>query len=109
MDTKERYFWDLTGHLIVPQVLSPDEVKAANDAIDHFFGSFSLCMTPSPLSSTTVKTRKTRKNTKKNAKNTKKHIENTQKSVILRLPPLSPSPSVPLPPVPLPSWTSWAS
>jgi hypothetical protein len=36
MDAKERYFWDLTGHLIVPQVLSPDEVKAANDAIDHY-------------------------------------------------------------------------
>ena len=36
MDAKERYFWDLTGHLVVPQVLSPDEVAEANEAIDYY-------------------------------------------------------------------------
>jgi len=36
MAAKERYFWDLRGHLVVPQVLTPDEVKEANDAIDYY-------------------------------------------------------------------------
>lgn len=36
MDAKERYFWDLTGHLVVPQILTPDEVKKANEAIDYY-------------------------------------------------------------------------
>jgi ectoine hydroxylase-related dioxygenase (phytanoyl-CoA dioxygenase family) len=35
MDEKERYFWDLTGYLIVRNVLTPDEIASANDAIDH--------------------------------------------------------------------------
>ena len=37
MDAKERYFWDLTGHLVVPQVLSPDEIAEANEAIDPYY------------------------------------------------------------------------
>ena len=36
MDAKERYFWDLTGHLVVPNVLTADEVKDANEAIDYY-------------------------------------------------------------------------
>ena len=36
MDAKERYFWDLTGHLVVPQVLSPGEIAEANEAIDYY-------------------------------------------------------------------------
>ena len=36
MDEKERYFWDLTGYLIVRNVLTPDEIAWANDAIDHY-------------------------------------------------------------------------
>ena len=36
MDAKEKYFWDLTGHLVVPQLLTPEEVKEANDAIDYY-------------------------------------------------------------------------
>lgn len=34
MDHKERYYWDLTGHLILRGVLRSDEIKAANDAVD---------------------------------------------------------------------------
>lgn len=34
MDAKERYFWDLTGYLIVRNVLTPEEIAAANAAID---------------------------------------------------------------------------
>ena len=33
-DRRERYFWDLTGYLIVRAVLTPEEVAAANTAID---------------------------------------------------------------------------
>ena len=36
MDAKEKYFWDLTGHLVVPQLLTPEEVKEANHAIDYY-------------------------------------------------------------------------
>ena len=36
MDSKERYFWDLTGYLVVRNVLSSDKLKAANDALDHY-------------------------------------------------------------------------
>jgi hypothetical protein len=32
MDAKERYFWDLTGFLVLRNVLSKKELKAANDA-----------------------------------------------------------------------------
>ena len=35
MTDKERYYWDLNGHLIVRNVLTPKELKAANDAIDY--------------------------------------------------------------------------
>ena len=35
MTSRERYYWDLTGHLVVPSVLSSDEVAAANEAIDY--------------------------------------------------------------------------
>jgi len=34
MDAKERYFWDLCGHLIVRNVLSQDEVDAVNQTLD---------------------------------------------------------------------------
>ena len=36
MDRKERYHWDLTGFLVARNVLSKDELKAANDALDHY-------------------------------------------------------------------------
>ena len=35
MDAKERYFWDLTGFLVLRNVLSKKELKAANDALDR--------------------------------------------------------------------------
>jgi len=35
MDERERYFWDLTGYLIVPGVLGPEELAAANAALDY--------------------------------------------------------------------------
>ena len=35
MDARERYYWDLTGFLVLRKVLTDDEVKAANDAIDY--------------------------------------------------------------------------
>ena len=35
MDQRERYFWDLTGYLVVPQVLRPAQIDRANQAIDH--------------------------------------------------------------------------
>ena len=34
MDSKERYYWDLTGHLILRAVLSSKEIDAANAAVD---------------------------------------------------------------------------
>ena len=34
MDAKERYFWDITGYLVVKNVLSTEELKIANEAID---------------------------------------------------------------------------
>ena len=34
MDERERYFWDLTGYLVVQQVLTADELAAANAALD---------------------------------------------------------------------------
>lgn len=36
MNRKERYYWDLTGFLVVRDVLSTDEVLEANDAIDAY-------------------------------------------------------------------------
>jgi CHASE3 domain sensor protein len=36
MDARERYFWDLTGYLVVRQVLTADEVAEANEAIDGY-------------------------------------------------------------------------
>ena len=36
MDARERYFWDLTGYLVLRQVLSTEEVKAANDAYEWY-------------------------------------------------------------------------
>lgn len=35
MTHRERYYWDLSGHLVVPGVLTSDEVAAANEALDH--------------------------------------------------------------------------
>ena len=35
MDKRERYFWDLTGYLVLRDVLTADEIAAANEAIDH--------------------------------------------------------------------------
>lgn len=36
MDPRDRYFWDLTGYLVLRQVLSPSQVKAANDAYEFY-------------------------------------------------------------------------
>ena len=35
MDASERYFWDLTGYLVLRDVFSPEDVKAANEGIDY--------------------------------------------------------------------------
>ena len=35
MDAKERYFWDLTGYLVVKNVLATEELETANAAIDY--------------------------------------------------------------------------
>jgi ectoine hydroxylase-related dioxygenase (phytanoyl-CoA dioxygenase family) len=35
MDAKERYFWDLTGYLILRDVLSEAEINEANESIDQ--------------------------------------------------------------------------
>ena len=34
MDAKERYYWDLTGHLVVRNVLSQDEIDEVTHALD---------------------------------------------------------------------------
>lgn len=39
MDAKERYFWDLTGYLIVRNVLSDGEVAEINGALDYIIDS----------------------------------------------------------------------
>jgi len=36
IDEKEFYFWDLCGYLVVRNVMTPDELKLANEAIDRF-------------------------------------------------------------------------
>lgn len=35
MDEHERYLWDLTAYLIIRNVLTPDEIWAANEALDY--------------------------------------------------------------------------
>ena len=35
MDAKERYFWDLTGYLVVKNVLATEELETAIAAIDY--------------------------------------------------------------------------
>ena len=35
MPPQERYYWDLTGHLVIPDVLTSDEVAAANESLDY--------------------------------------------------------------------------
>ena len=39
MDAKERYFWDLTGYLIVRNVLTPEEIQETNEALDYVIRS----------------------------------------------------------------------
>jgi hypothetical protein len=36
MDEKERYFWDLTGYLVVKQALTADEVGEMNEIVDRY-------------------------------------------------------------------------
>ena len=36
MNSKERYFWDVTGCLVLPQALSSAEGAEANEAIDAY-------------------------------------------------------------------------
>lgn len=36
MDKRERYFWDLTGYLVLRNVLTADEITAANEAIEYY-------------------------------------------------------------------------
>ena len=36
MNAKERYYWDLTGFLVLRNVLNKRELKAANNALDHY-------------------------------------------------------------------------
>jgi ectoine hydroxylase-related dioxygenase (phytanoyl-CoA dioxygenase family) len=36
MNAREKYFWDLTGYLVVRQVLTSDEIAEANEAIDGY-------------------------------------------------------------------------
>ncbi len=35
MNARERYFWDLTGYLVVRNVLTPDEIAAANKTVEE--------------------------------------------------------------------------
>ena len=35
MTEREKYFWDLTGYLIVRGVLSVEEIAEANEALDY--------------------------------------------------------------------------
>ena len=39
MDRKERYFWDLTGYLVVRSVLTEAEIDEVNGALDHVIDS----------------------------------------------------------------------
>ena len=35
MDAKERHYWDLNGHLVIRNILTSEEVGAANEALDY--------------------------------------------------------------------------
>ena len=35
MDTHEKYFFDVNGYLVVEAILTPEQVAALNEAIDH--------------------------------------------------------------------------
>ena len=35
MDEHDRYFYDLNGYIVVERALSPEQVEALNEAIDH--------------------------------------------------------------------------
>ena len=39
MDRKERYFWDLTGYLVVRNVLSESEIDEVNGVLDYVIDS----------------------------------------------------------------------
>ena len=39
MDRKERYFWYLTGYLVLRGVLSKSEIKQVNAALDYVIES----------------------------------------------------------------------
>ena len=39
MDRKERYFWDLTGYLVVQNVLSESEIDEVNGVLDYVIDS----------------------------------------------------------------------
>ena len=36
MNPQERYFWDLTGYLVVRSVLTHDEIAAANETVERY-------------------------------------------------------------------------
>ena len=36
MDARERYFWDLTGYLVVKGVLSKEEIEQTNEIVDRY-------------------------------------------------------------------------
>ena len=42
IDEKEFYFWDLCGHLVVPNVMTPEDLELANEAIDRFEDQISV-------------------------------------------------------------------
>ncbi len=39
MDAKERYYWDVTGHLVVRDVLSQEELDGVNNVLDYVIGT----------------------------------------------------------------------
>ncbi|MXZ09228.1 MAG: hypothetical protein F4Y79_07245 [Gemmatimonadetes bacterium] len=39
MDARERYYWDVTGHLVVRDVLSQEELDAVNNVLDYVIGT----------------------------------------------------------------------
>lgn len=39
MDARERYYWDVTGHLVVRDVLSREELNAVNNVLDYVIGT----------------------------------------------------------------------
>jgi hypothetical protein len=46
MDKKERYFWDLTGYLVLRGVLSTSEIKQVNSALDYVIDSGMISTEP---------------------------------------------------------------